>query len=116
MFSVNDKYIKEEKVEMYDSEGVHIQWLLSKNEGSTVSTMRKYTIKSKGKIPFHNHPWEHIIYVLKGTCEVLSGDTTTSAKSGDAIFIPEYEKHAYVNNSDDDFVFLCIIPNEGDKR
>jgi quercetin dioxygenase-like cupin family protein len=34
--------------------------------------------------------------------------------AGDVVFIPEGAPHWYQNNGEEDFEFLCIIPNKKD--
>jgi quercetin dioxygenase-like cupin family protein len=38
-----------------------------------------------------------------------------TVKAGDVVFIPAGAPHWYVNNGDEDFEFLCIIPNTKDE-
>jgi quercetin dioxygenase-like cupin family protein len=38
-----------------------------------------------------------------------------TVKAGDVVFIPAGAPHWYVNNAQEDFEFLCIVPNIKDE-
>jgi quercetin dioxygenase-like cupin family protein len=91
-----------------------IQVLISSQEGPNFA-MRRFVIKRGGMMPKHTNTVEHEQYVLRGrACISINMDTYT-VKAGDVVFIPEGAPHWYVNNGDEDFEFLCIIPNKKDK-
>ena len=96
--------------------GTYIQWLASKTDGAPNFAMRRFTIRPGGRIPLHDHPWEHEIYILKGRGTALYGERETKIGAGDVIIIPGKESHGYVNTGRGDLVFLCMIPNYGDNR
>lgn len=113
--------VPKQKVEFDDIviKDANIQWLFSKIDGTRDLTMRRFTMNSV-KTPMHQHPWEHIIYVLEGEGDILTEGThphlpiCVNVVEGDVFFIPEGEMHGY--SCDNLFVFLCVIPNVGDKR
>jgi len=53
-----------EEVNMADSKGATIRWLITEKDGVLTYTMRRFDIKKGGKIGLHDHPEEHEIYVL----------------------------------------------------
>lgn len=63
-------------------------------------------------MPEHTNTVEHEQYVLRGQGIININWETYHVKAGDVIFIPEGARHWYVNNKDEDFEFLCIIPNK----
>jgi quercetin dioxygenase-like cupin family protein len=108
--------VEKEEVDMDGVEGTYIQWIYSKKEGTPDFSMRRFTIKPKGKIPLHDHPWEHEIYILEGSGKIFTEDEEVDVKPGNALYVPVNEPHGYENDGDYDLVFLCLIPNKGDKR
>ena len=91
-----------------------IQVLISPQEGPNFA-MRRFVIKRGGSMPKHTNTVEHEQYVLRGrACIGIRMDVIT-VKAGDVVFIPEGVPHWYVNNGDEDFEFLCIIPNKKDE-
>ncbi|MDG6224683.1 MAG: cupin domain-containing protein [Candidatus Thermoplasmatota archaeon] len=104
------------KVAMEGVEGTSMQWLFSRLEGAPNFSMRRFIISPGGRIGLHAHPWEHEILILSGRGEAFTPDQRASVGPGEAIYIPSDEPHGYENVSDEDLVFLCMIPNSGDTR
>ena len=95
-------------------EGIAIQWLISKKDGTKELTMRCFTMNPDIITKIHKHPWEHILYILEGKGRIYTDKRWITAKPGDVFFIHENECHGYC--SETRFVFLCVIPNIGDTR
>jgi quercetin dioxygenase-like cupin family protein len=68
-----------------------------------------------GGIPKHTNTVEHEQYVLRGHASVGIGDDTHDVIAGDVIFIPEGIPHWYQNVGEENFEFLCMIPNKPDE-
>lgn len=113
---VNAEDVKKEEVAMAGVEGTMIQWLASKFDGAPHFAMRRFTMEPGGKINLHNHPWEHEIYILKGSGIAYNDKERVEIRSGDVLYIPGDEPHGYDNNGDEDLMFICMVPNEGDPR
>ena len=57
--------------------------------------------------PAHHHEGaEHFQYVLKGDCTAVLAGETAKLSAGDALYNYEMEVHSFVNDSDDEFVFV----------
>ena len=90
-----------------------IQWLIDRKDGAPNFELRKFRIKSGGRIPKHYHPdIEHEQYVLRGKYLVGIGDNTHKVKEGDVLLIPAGTTHWYENTGEEDAEFLCIIPKK----
>ena len=76
--------------------------------------MRRIVIKARGSMPNHTNTVEHEQYVLSGSAEVGIGDKVFQLKKDDALFIPAGVPHWYKASADEDYVFLCLIPNKED--
>ncbi len=76
--------------------------------------MRRITIKAGGSMPNHTNSVEHEQYVLSGSAEVGIGDKMYQAKQDDVLLIPAGVPHWYKASADEDYIFLCLIPNKED--
>ena len=110
MYKSNISEVEEEVVEMEGVEKTTIQWLINEKAGAENFAMRRFTMKAQGIIPLHTHDWEHEVYVLKGKGTVLYEDQEQPVGENDVIFVPTGKDHGFRNDSEDDFVFLCLIP------
>ena len=106
----NINNVKKEKVEMEGAEKTWIQWLITKKQGAENYAMRLFTIEVNGKIPRHQHPWEHEIFVLEGNGIIGCFDEEKEVKEGDFLYIEPDVPHWYKNNGNKPWKFLCIIP------
>jgi quercetin dioxygenase-like cupin family protein len=90
-----------------------MQVLISAKEGPNFA-MRRFVMEPGGGMPKHTNTVEHEQYVLQGQAMVGIGDEELEVKAGDVVFIPEGVPHWYRNNGEENFEFLCIIPNKTD--
>jgi quercetin dioxygenase-like cupin family protein len=109
-------HVSAENVVMEGTKDTTIQWLFSRAEGAPNFSMRRFVIRPGGRIGLHDHPWEHEIYFISGKGDAFTDKEHVRVQAGDAIYIPGGEPHGYVNDSKEDLVFLCMIPNSGDMR
>jgi len=57
--------------------------------------------------PAHHHEGaEHFQYVLKGNCTALLGGETCTLSAGDVLYNYEMEVHSFINDGDEEFVFV----------
>ncbi|MCB0744923.1 MAG: cupin domain-containing protein [Ignavibacteriae bacterium] len=95
-------------------EKTYKQVLISSEEAPNFA-MRKFTIEPNGFMPLHNNTVEHEQYILNGSAEVQIGDEILQVKKDDIVFIPAEVFHSYKNIGNDNFEFLCLVPNQEDK-
>jgi quercetin dioxygenase-like cupin family protein len=91
-----------------------LQVLISAQEGPNFA-MRLFVMKPGGGMPEHTNTVEHEQYVLRGHASIGIGDETFDVNPGEVVFIPEGVPHWYKNVGEENFEFLCIIPNEPDE-
>jgi len=77
--------------------------------------MRLFTIEKDGSMPNHTNTIEHEQYVVNGKARIAINGEEYDVEKGDVVFIPAGIPHWYKNTGDDDFQFLCLIPNKEDK-
>ena len=116
MIIKDSEEVEKNVVEMDKVSGTKIQWLASKFDGAPNFAMRKFTMEKGGKIGLHDHPWEHEIYILQGKGIAYNDKDQKEIKAGDVIYIPGNEPHGYDNNGDEELIFICMVPHEGDPR
>ncbi len=90
-----------------------MQVLISAQEGPNFA-MRRFVMQPGGGMPKHTNTVEHEQYVLKGHAMVGIGDEKHEVRTGDVLFIPEGVPHWYQNIGEENFEFLCVIPNKTD--
>jgi quercetin dioxygenase-like cupin family protein len=91
-----------------------MQVLISAQEGLHFA-MRRFVMEPGGGMPNHTNTVEHEQYVLRGHASIGIGDEEFEVKTGDVVFIPEGIPHWYQNIGEENFEFLCIIPNKEDR-
>lgn len=89
------------------------QVLISDTEGPNFA-MRKFTIEPNGFMPNHTNTVEHEQYVLNGNARICIDGKEFDVQKGSVVFIPANVPHWYKNTGDDNFEFLCVIPNQPD--
>jgi len=108
-----------EEASMHGAEvnDTYIQWLITKDkQGAPNFAMRRFVLKPGAYVELHQHWNEHEIYIISGEGVVTSPDNKEKVvKEGNFIFVPGDEPHGYRNDTKDDFVFLCMVPN-ADKK
>ena len=94
-------------------EGASMQMLIS-SEVAPHFAMRKFVIKKGGHMPLHTNSVEHEQYVIKGSAKVIIDGQTSVVTKDDVLFIPAGIAHSYEVLGDEDYEFLCLVPNLDD--
>jgi quercetin dioxygenase-like cupin family protein len=88
--------------------------MVGEKEGARHFVTRVFTIEPGGYTPKHTHPWEHEILVIKGKGTVFTEEGDREVEPGTALFVPPGSVHQLSNRSDENFVFACVVPMEGE--
>ena len=91
-----------------------MQVLISAQEGPHFS-MRRFVMEPGGGMPEHTNTVEHEQYVLRGHANIGIGTEEFEVRAGNVVFIPEGVPHWYQNIGEENFEFLCLIPNQPDE-
>ncbi len=87
--------------------------LISENDGAKNFRMRCFEVGPGGATPYHQHSWEHEVFILEGEGACIGqGRAKRPVRPGDAVFISPNEWHSFVNKSSSTLRFLCIIPSQ----
>ena len=101
------------KVEMEGAERVIKQVPLSKEDGAPNFSFRVFTIEPGGHTPHHEHPFEHLNYIIEGSGTLMCGNTGNEIKKGDFAMVMPGEVHQYINTSSSEpLVMICAVPAE----
>jgi len=95
-------------------DGVSRAILISKEEAPNFA-MRKFTIRSGGSMPLHINYVEHEQFVLKGKALIVIDGVSHEVQPGDVVYIPANLPHSYLPLGEEDFEFLCLVPNQPDQ-
>lgn len=106
--------IEEIKVEMEGATGVTKKVSIGRNEGWKDCTMRVFRVAPGGNTPRHQHDWEHINYIISGKGRLTIDGEMYEIATKDFAFVPPNSLHQYENPYDEDFEFICIVPNRGE--
>jgi quercetin dioxygenase-like cupin family protein len=87
-----------------------VRWLITKDIGAENFAMRLFEMDPGGHSPFHNHPWEHEVFILEGEGVVVDKEKEWKFKAGDVVFVAPNDKHQFKNNGKKPVKFLCIVP------
>jgi quercetin dioxygenase-like cupin family protein len=97
--------------EMEGARGVRKQIALSREHGAPTFSFRVFTIEPGGHTPFHQHPYEHMNYVMHGQAMLVGEGGERGLTEGDFALVLPGEKHQYRNPSQDrDLVMICAVP------
>jgi quercetin dioxygenase-like cupin family protein len=102
------------KVTMEGAKDAFKQVPLSKNDGAPVFSFRVFTLEPNGHTPYHQHPFEHLNYIIEGHgVTVGENGEEREVNKGDFVLVLPNEKHQYKNKSaSEPFIFICAVPKE----
>lgn len=112
------KYDEVEKlaVNHEGAKNTSIRWLVGKDAGAPNFFLRQFELEPGGHTPFHNHPWEHEVYVLAGRGQINTNSEPRYLEKGFFGLVMPGEDHQFENIGDTPFTFLCIIPDPDKAR
>jgi quercetin dioxygenase-like cupin family protein len=101
------------KPDMEGAKDVFKQIPISRENGAPTFSFRVFTIQPGGHTPLHNHPSEHLNYVIEGNGTVMTEDGERQIKKGDFVLVLPDETHQYRNTSiNGPLVIICAVPKE----
>ena len=110
MKHVHHTEVELEKPNEQGIKDVMVRWLISKKDGAENFAMRLFETKPKGYTPYHQHDWEHEVFILEGNGALKTKTGEEAFKKGDVIFVPPMEWHQFLNKGNNTLKFLCVIP------
>jgi len=98
--------------QMEGAKDVYKQLPLSIRDGVPTFSFRVFTIKPGGHTPFHQHPFEHMNYVIDGRGAIVASDREMGLNKGDFALVLPDEKHQFRNTGKSDLIIICAVPKE----
>lgn len=89
--------------------------LVSPKEGWEGWTMRLFSLAPGGFTPQHTHPWPHINFISQGQGHLFLDGQEYEVTAGSFAYVPSGKLHQFRNKGQEEFSFVCIVPEEGDK-
>lgn len=108
------KDIDKVEVQMEGAQLVSKQIPISQADGTPNYSLRVFTMQPNGFTPYHQHPYEHVNYIIDGEGELVKEDgSVLKLGKGDFALVMPNEKHQYRNSSKErDFIMICGVPKE----
>ncbi len=94
--------------------GITRQVPISHAEGWKDYVMRVFTLEAGCSSPRHRHPWPHINWIVSGKGVIHLDGTDHAVREGSYAYIPGGALHQFSNTGSEPFIFICIVPPEGD--
>lgn len=107
--------VEAEKPDEEGAENVTIRWLITKKDGAKNFAMRLFELQRGGCSPWHQHDWEHEVFILEGKGKLVSEKGEEELKPGDVVFVPPMEWHQFKQDGKEILKFLCLIPYKDKK-
>ena len=105
--------VERNEVHMEGAVGASKQLPLGRGDGTPVYSYRVFTVEPGGHTPYHQHPYEHMNYIIEGQGALV--DETGKErplKAGDFALVDPNEIHQYRNKGDQPFKIICGVPKE----
>ena len=113
MYTTNLDKVEKTAMKMEGALKVIKQIPLSKSIGAPNFSFRVFTIEPGGHTPFHQHPAEHMNYIIEGQGALVTVDREISIKKGDFALVLPGELHQYKNTSKTrNLRLICAVPKE----
>lgn len=96
-----------------EADGVTVRWLIGEKDGAPNFHMRLFELKPNAATPWHQHGWEHEVFVLDGEGVVVSEQGEHPLRAGVVVFVPPNEWHQFRAHPEKTLRFLCLIPAKG---
>lgn len=93
-----------------EAEGVTVRWLIGEKDGAHNFHMRLFELQPAAQTPWHQHPWEHEVFVLEGEGIVKSEQGEHIITAGSVVFVQPNEYHQFKAHPEKPLKFLCLIP------
>jgi quercetin dioxygenase-like cupin family protein len=102
------------QVVMEGAENVSKAIVVGDDVGWDEYVLRVFRLGPGGYTPKHRHGWEHVNYVIQGRGKLTIEGTIHNLERNDFAFVPSDQEHRFENPYDDDFEFICIVPDRGE--
>ena len=99
-------------VDMPGVAGASMALMVGREDGAPNFALRHFSVDAGGNTPQHSHDYEHEVFVVGGTGDVLLGGERRPIRAGDVIYVPADEEHQFRATGSQPLRFLCVVPVE----
>jgi len=96
-------------VAMDGADGVQMAMMVGRDDGAPNFSLRQFKVEPGGHSPKHSHDYEHEVFIVGGSGEVLLEGEYRPLKAGDVVFVPPDEEHQF-RAGGEGLRFLCLVP------
>lgn len=107
----NINEVAESTVTMDGAAGVKMALMVGRSDGAPHFALRSFRVEPGGHSPRHAHDYEHEVFVVEGSGEVLLDGEYQPLKAGDVAYVPADEEHQF-RAGPNGLRFLCLVPIE----
>jgi quercetin dioxygenase-like cupin family protein len=111
MYKINVDEIPERGINRKYMEGVSVRYLIVEEFGAPNFELRYFELEKGSVSSLDRHPYEHEVFVIKGSGTLELEGTAYDLREGDAVLIEPNERHQLMQRGEETFGFLCIVPN-----
>ncbi|MHC4738925.1 MAG: cupin domain-containing protein [Planctomycetota bacterium] len=105
------KDVPAEKVKMQGAEDVSVRVLFGPKDVAPTFAMRVFEFAQEGHTPYHSHPFEHEVLILKGEVAVVTEKGPVNLNVGHTLMVGPNEMHQFKNLSKTNTAeILCLVP------
>lgn len=98
-------------VQMDGVKGITMSMMVGRADGAPHFALRRFIVEPGGHSPRHHHDYEHEVYIVSGSGEVLLAGEYRPLKQGDVVYVPADEEHQF-RAGPEGMRFLCLVPVE----
>ncbi|MBM3188598.1 MAG: cupin domain-containing protein [Chloroflexi bacterium] len=91
--------------------GVTIRWVIGQNVRAPHFAMRIIELQPGASTEYHQHGWEHEVFVLEGEGAVRNAHGEMPIGPESAVYVEPGEIHCFTNKGAGPMRFICVIPN-----
>ncbi len=106
-------------VHPYKEDGTHFKSVsrqtVFKGEGDFPVECRYFEVLSGGHSTLERHQHQHLVMVLRGSGQVLIGDTVHELHTNDVVHIPPFTWHQFRATGEEPLGFWCVVRSERDR-
>ncbi|MBX3323845.1 MAG: cupin domain-containing protein [Phycisphaeraceae bacterium] len=97
-------------VKMDGVKGATMAIMVGREDGAPNFSLRQFEVEAGGHTPRHSHDYEHEVYIVAGSGEVLLEGAMRPIRAGDVIYVPADSEHQFQATGSEGLRFLCIVP------
>lgn len=105
----NINEVQDKPVAMDGVKGVRMAVMCGRDDGVPNFALRSFRVEPNGHAPRHSHDYEHEVFIVEGTGEVLLEGAYRPIKQGDVVYVPADSEHQF-RAGDKGMRFLCLVP------